>query len=484
VALNWFEAKVWRFFEQFELRGESVRILLAVSGGADSMALLECFKSFAIEGLIGGGIFCGHVNHSLRGLASDGDETFVIEQCGVMGVGVESRRIDVRGYAESEKLSIETAAREMRRAELLGMAGEAGCCVIATAHHADDNAETMLHRLLRGTGLRGLAGIRAERELDGSFFISPLLCVSRSEIERYLNEKGAGWRSDITNQDVRYTRNFIRHCLVGAIDDGCGESLVELLGSLSGWAGKLRRKVEDEADVIWRDWVEVGEKVVTVEAEGLCETSELVGVEVVRRCLVRVGCGERNVTAGHYKDCYGLFFENVSGKELALPGCDVRREYGSVIFSARDYESEEGERCAWEISMGGEVFFGGYVCCSEILKVESVEEKDYKSQKPGFVEFFDADKIEGALCVLSYDGDLDFVPLGMRGAVKIKRFLDARKIGRDKRSRILVVRDSKKVIWVWPLRVSEQVRIDGDTKNIVRMEISEHAAGGDAVSES
>ena len=168
-----FENKIAEFIEANDLFAGDGGVLVAVSGGADSVALL-----FALYNLIKAGRFkielaVGHVNHNLRGELSDGDEQFVIELGRKLSIPVITRSVDVSGFAAENKLSIETAARELRLKSLAEISSSQGCSKIATAHHRDDNAETLVHRLMRGTAFRGLCGIRSVREL-GSGPSSPL----------------------------------------------------------------------------------------------------------------------------------------------------------------------------------------------------------------------------------------------------------------------------------------------------------------------
>ena len=159
-----FENRVAVFLESEELFAPTERIVLAVSGGADSVCLLHAICSLKAEGLFGGEIIVAHINHRLRGSESDGDEKFVVAEAGRLGLPIVCREVDVGRFAEDNKLSIETAGRQVRIESLIDIAGEHGCRVIAFAHHKDDLAETVIQRLARGTGFRGLAGIWPVRD--------------------------------------------------------------------------------------------------------------------------------------------------------------------------------------------------------------------------------------------------------------------------------------------------------------------------------
>lgn len=206
-----FEENLTRYIEKEKLIDSGGRIAAAVSGGADSTALLYALWSIKKQNIISADLICVHINHQLRGADSDEDEKSVIELADKLNIPAFTKRVDVRGFAKAEKISIETAARELRIKALIEIAKERGCNIIATGHQANDNAETIIHRLLRGTGFRGLCGIKPKNVFEnGIIFVRPLLCFTRKQITDYLTIEGLRWQTDATNFDCRYKRNFIR----------------------------------------------------------------------------------------------------------------------------------------------------------------------------------------------------------------------------------------------------------------------------------
>ncbi|MCH8121442.1 MAG: tRNA lysidine(34) synthetase TilS [Planctomycetes bacterium] len=193
-----FEQKVADFIKANKLFGSVDKVLLAVSGGADSTALLYAMRALSSENVFRAELLCAHINHQLREAEADLDEDFVIAQSARLKLAITTRRVDVRGYAGRNKLSIETAARELRIKNLLEIARANNCKTIATAHQKNDNAETILQRLTRGTGFRGLGGIWPMRVFGCEFkFVRPLLCVRRDEIIEYLEQRNLKWRQTI-----------------------------------------------------------------------------------------------------------------------------------------------------------------------------------------------------------------------------------------------------------------------------------------------
>lgn len=187
------------------------RILVATSGGADSTALLAALSSLAGE--LGLGLHAAHLHHGLRGADADADLAHVRESCERLGVPLTASRMDGRARMRREGLSGEAGLRALRRRFLLAAAKRARCAFIATAHTADDQLETLLMRLARGTGLTGLGGMRARHGV----WIKPLLAATRSDIERDLARAGLSWREDASNAGDDHLRNRIRHAVVPAL---------------------------------------------------------------------------------------------------------------------------------------------------------------------------------------------------------------------------------------------------------------------------
>jgi len=203
---------VWSYCTSLELLVPDTRVVVAVSGGSDSVALLRLLcllrESCHLD------VVCAHFNHQLRGAESDADEVFVRELAGSLGVPCETGSDDVGAYASGHHLSHEEAARELRLRFLRMTALKTGAACIATAHTRDDQAETVLFRLLKGTGLRGMSGMAPR----AGMFIHPLLGVSKEQLQGWLRTQGFVWREDLSNADERYERNFIRTSVIPLIE--------------------------------------------------------------------------------------------------------------------------------------------------------------------------------------------------------------------------------------------------------------------------
>jgi tRNA(Ile)-lysidine synthase len=190
---------------------EGPRLLVAVSGGADSTALLLGLHALADE--MGFELHAAHLNHGLRGAEADGDQAFVAALCGHLGIPLSAARWDCDARMKRRRLAGQSGLRTLRREFLMAAAHRAGASAIATAHTADDQLETLLLRLARGTGLAGLGGMRPRRGV----WIKPLLAATRADIEADLRDLAQPWREDRSNADLRYARSRVRHEVIPAL---------------------------------------------------------------------------------------------------------------------------------------------------------------------------------------------------------------------------------------------------------------------------
>lgn len=480
-----FEKKVAGFIKANGLFGSADKILLAVSGGADSTALMyamcaikaENVPALPLAGKLSGDILCAHINHQLRGPESDGDEAFVIAQADKLNLAITTKRLDVRGFAHKNKLSIETAARKLRIESLLDIAEANDCKWVATAHQKDDNAETVIQRLVRGTGFRGLGGIWPVRKFaDGIGFVRPLLCVRRDEIVEYLRKRNLKWRVDRTNDDCKYRRNYIRHRLLPALQQQSNGSIVEQLSELAQSAQKFYSLVCSSVEKIWPQLTDCTADNVTLDLKSFLAQPPAVKVEMIRRSLTYLGGGERDLTHRHYERVLQLSRQNISGREIGLPdGFVVWCEYWKLIFARAKgvLKPEEQISKSIKLEVPGRTRFALYLIEAAIFEAEGREFEKFKAQKTNFVEWFDLDNVKLPLVVRSREDGDRFVPLGLREEKKVGKFLTAAKVPQQIRKKVFIVADAEKIIWVWPIRIGEQAKVASGTRKILQLRITD-----------
>jgi tRNA(Ile)-lysidine synthase len=471
-----FEKKLADFIKANELFDSSDKILLAVSGGADSTALLYSLSSLRRKNILKPGLHCAHINHCLRADLSDVDEAFVAEQAAELDIPTTARRVNVRKAAARKKLSIETAARQLRINTLIEIAKTNNCNVIATAHQRNDNAETILQRISRGTGYRGLGGIWPKRILNNEFvFVRPLLCLDRDQIIGYLQQRNLKWRYDHTNADCTYRRNYIRHRLLPYLQKDCSASLVERLSGLSESARRFRQLICCRADKVWPEIADRSAEKVMLDVQMLLSQPRSVIVEILRRGLAAVGCGEKNITQRHYEKMLQLARRNTSGTKICLPEEHLAHaEYGKLILSPPEKKSHPAELIdkSTRLNIPGKTIFAGYSIEAGFLKHSEKEFEKFKAKKNSLVEWFDYGKVTPPLFARFRRTGDRFLPLGLDREKKVGKFLTAARVPLQIRRELLVIADCEKIIWLCPVRASQQTKIDRGTRKVLQLKIT------------
>jgi len=468
------EEKVACFIRANRLFEGAARILLAVSGGADSVALLHVMRALATRGVIQAEFVCAHVNHQLRGAASDGDEAFVTAQAAELRIPVITKRVDVSSFAKTHKLSIETAARQLRLASLGEIAPAKGCSWIATGHQMNDNAETVLQRLHRGTGFRGLAGIWPTRPLDGASRLArPLLDCGRPEIIAYLQAHRLNWREDETNDDCAHTRNCIRHRWLPELQSQCRDPLVATLGGLATVAGRLHQRVQEQAKRASTNQVCRTDDERSIDTVALASMPEMVAVELIRLQLTELGCGERDLTRRHYQAILELARSSVAGKTLALPdGFLACRELGQIILRhGTSAPPAEMPTSNVTIRIPGVTRFGTYRIEVTVLDPPASTEAELRSNRDAHFECLDLDRIAPPLIVRARRAGDRFQPLGLTKSKKVGKFLATAKVPQQLRWRTFVFEDEREIVWLCPIRISEYAKITNQTHRILAVRV-------------
>ena len=478
--LHEFENKIACFLRTIDFPTFKVNILLAVSGGADSIAMFYALHALKSQNIFPLNLYCAHINHQLRADA-DKDEEFVISQAQKLNTPIITRRLDVNKFAGDNKLSIETAARQLRIENLTEIAKSNNCNLIATGHHKNDNAETLTHRMLRGTGYRGLAGIWPLRKINKDVcFIRPFLCVTREEVIQYLQHNNLSWKEDYTNAEVIYTRNHIRHKLLPELQKHCKGSLVEQLTELSVKAESFYKQIINKANSLWSEISIRSDEKILLKRNILQSLLPSVQIELIRRALFAIGSGERDIISEHYERILDLIKQGHTGKTIQLPnGFYVYVEYEHIIFkkcresiTLPDSSLNGGlELHPTILKIPGQTIFNKFTIETSIIEKKQADLDKFLKSKTSYIEWFDFDKIKEPLFIRSRNNGDRFIPFGQKKEKKIGKFLTAQHITEEVRSKIMIFEDSEKIIWLCPIRTSEQTKINSETKTILQLKI-------------
>ncbi len=425
------EQQVLKSLEKMGVAGGS-RVGVAVSGGVDSMALLQCLCKLRAQMNIL--ITAYHMEHGIRPESAD-DMRFVMAQCAKRGVSCVAAREDVLALAARRRVSVETAARDARYAFL----DEADEDFIATAHQMNDTAETVLLNLLRGSGLRGLAGIPEKR----GKYIRPLLCVPRADIEAYAKAEGIEYVRDATNDDTGYTRNYVRHELLprcARVNDGAVRNIARAAQLLA----------EDEEALI-----DIARQSGCLEAgpEGAqVDIAKLLALPMaVRKRAIWLAIGAHgsiaDVESVHMDAALRLAESGKSGKRVQLGGrYYAAAAYGKLMIGRT---SEKQYNKPFE-PLSTQCGFGGW-------QFEAVEFGEIPVFGPT-AEYFDLDAVEGAVFRFRQTGD-SIAPLGMQGRKRLSDYLSDRKVPLHRRDGLTVLAKDNEVFWVVGVGVSETSRV-------------------------
>ena len=435
--------------EKFNMLSEGDVVLCAVSGGADSMCLLHLMKEKAEE--LGITVMAAHFNHMLRGEEANRDEAFVAEFCEKNGIPFESGSGDVRAYAKKKHFSTEEAARSLRY-EFIEKTAEKNCCTkIATAHNADDNAETVLLNLTRGSGAKGLGGIPPVR----GTFIRPLLDKSREEIEKYLTDNDVPHVEDSTNAEDEYSRNRIRHHVMPVLN-GINPSFSEAVMRTS----ELMREDEACLGKIAQDFVDEN-----LRGNAL-PVSELIKLpKAILNRVLRLMCG-RALTLTHVEALCRL----LNGEGLActdIPDMRISRDNGYLIFGEGEEKLPE-----LEIKIGDSVSRDGITVSAEIID----NSQNVSNSLNTF--YFKCGSVCGNMFLTSRrDGDK--IRLGYRKCTKsLKDLFSEKKMTQAERNMTPVIRDEKGVIAVGGFGVCERCTAsDGDSVICVKINKTDNTSG-------
>ena len=460
------------YLQDLDMLAGVKRLVVAVSGGADSMALLHMLQGGVSSGDLDCTLLCAHFDHGLRGAAGITESAHVRAYAERLGVPFLTTSLDVTEHARKHRLSIETAARQLRREQRAQWARQYDCQAIATGHHMDDNAETLLFRMARGTGYRGLCGIRPVTELEpGIRFIRPLLCLRRETIRHYLEREKVAWIEDPSNRDPQFRRNHIRHRLLPYLEESCHGSLVTALAALADQADRMQTAVDKHVDDHWNQWTTPRTNGIHLKPGLFTEEPEWRQVSAVFRALSLIGCGLRDIDQTHVQRLCAM--GRTGHGHHILPGAYAAEGNPTGLHLLNDEPPNEVPDFpeADTVPIPGTTLWGPLQITATFVEARPEEQQAFFRTKKEHIEWLDADTITGPLEIRKRQPEDIFLPLGASRPKKVHPFLADAKLDPEQRQRAVVVADSTRIVWVAPVRLSEEVKVTKDTRCILQLEI-------------
>ncbi|MCR4691666.1 MAG: tRNA lysidine(34) synthetase TilS [Lachnospiraceae bacterium] len=490
---------------QYMIRQDMVRpgdhILAAVSGGADSVCLLQLL--YQLQQKLGITLSVMHINHMLRDTA-ERDEEFVKKLCAERDLPFYSRSVAVEEAAKRDGTGIEETARNLRYEALLETAERIGAKKLAVAHHIGDQAETVLFSLCRGSGLAGLGGMHPVTE----HVIRPLLCLDRCQIETYLSEQKLSFMEDETNADETYKRNLIRKTILPALTEKVNDQTPQHIAAAAEFARSADDYLQQQTlEAFGKCLAAQTESSISLSIDTIRNMHPYLRMRVLQKAVYEISGQKKDIAAVHIRDVQSLL-EKQSGRRIALPyGIKVRRSYDLLIFEKNDQlegslggsskRSSDGiqdgsgdgtpggpghdagrnevlvltkeQLIADEFQKGKEISVSGSRLQLHLMSVDggkalaSIPEKSY-------TKWLDYDKIDGPVEFRQAAREDYFYFDDTRKKLAYAYFKD-QKIPAVQRNRQLVCAVSDHVLAFLPGRISNKVKISGDTKRILEIRL-------------
>ena len=417
---------------------QKAKILIAVSGGLDSMVLLELLSLSKLD------IAVAHCNFQLRNAESDGDEAFVKSYCSTHSIHGFFQRFDTQQFAEDEKLSIQVAARKLRYEWFYELLKKENFDFVLTAHHLDDQLETFIINFSRGTGLDGLCGIPSLNDK----IVRPLLIFSRAEIETFANENQLKWREDSSNSSDKYLRNKIRHQLVPLLKE-LNPSFLDSFEKTIQNLSQAQSLVDDASRIVYR-------KVVTdVDYQKIIDLKELMQLSNYQAYLYQ-WLSPFGFSA--WQDIYDL----------------VKSQSGKIIFSEQYRLVKDRETLILEpksITISDEYFIKEKeIQLNFPLKLRFCEVSDLSISDSKTI-FVDSKLVKFPLTLRKWNKGDYFYPFGMNGKKKVSKFFKDEKFSLPKKETTWLLCSENKIIWIVGERMDDRFKITENTQTILKIEL-------------
>lgn len=454
--------KVLRTIKNYNLLDKDDNVVIGVSGGPDSMALL--YLLLDIKKNIPFSIYVAHVNHGVRGKAADKDEEFVKKICEKLHLPFYNKKVNMNKYAREYNITAEEAGRILRYNFFREVLQKHGRGKIAVAHNKNDQGETLLMRFMRGTGIDGLKGIPYKREN----IIRPLLDISREEIETYVEENNIKTRLDQTNLEPIYNRNKIRLELIPYIKQNFNPNIIDTLSRFSRLVSIDSEFLDEVTREFYTKMVKKrGKHSIILNREDFNTLHKSLKQRIIRAALEEIQGSLQGFTEKHINNTLKLFSEGDTGKTIYLiHNIVARTSYEDLIIEKKD--TSEVKDYVYKLNINGTTYIEelGYYLKTKVIPKEKCK-IDFSNR---FKKYFDYDMMSECLYVRNRRNGDRFNPLGMKGTKKLKKFFIDEKIKKEERDYIPLIIDGKNIIWILGYRISNKYRITEKTNNIIIIE--------------
>lgn len=443
---------------------EGDRIIVGLSGGPDSVCLLHVLHRLSLKMNIR--VYAVHLNHQIRGLDAHLDALYVSKLCHKLGIACFIRSIDVPKYCSENGLGLEDGARNLRYMIFKEVKDRIGANKIAVGHNKNDQAETVIMRIMRGTGIKGLSGMDYVRS-DG--VIRPILDLDRSDIESYCKDHSLTPRIDSTNLEAIYSRNKIRLKIIPYMRDEFNENIIDTLVRMSRGMKMDNDYIDSQAQTAYKMSSKKYTNGVYLFTDQVRDQHEAIRSRMVILAIQDILSSVKSFDKKHFDDVLGLLDDSKIDKQIDLPrGLIVYRKKDYLLFTKEALVYEEA-RYDYEVDNEEEVFVREI---GKVFKTRtiSIDEFDKDKIKDG-IQYIDIDKLKGKLRLRNrYQGDKIRL---VGGSKKIKDLFISMKLPKEKRSYVPILLDGDTVVAVCGHRVSVDYKVDEDTKRILEFRLED-----------
>lgn len=447
------EQKVLKFIDENHLINKGDKVLVALSGGADSVFLLNFLVKYKKRLNIKIGAL--HVNHLLRGKEAVQDAAFCRKLCRQNRVKYFEVNKRVKQFAQKNKISVEEAGRIIRYTELINTAAENNFNKIATAHNSTDNAETMLLNLIKGTGIKGIAGIPVNREN----IVRPVLCLSASEIRNYLKKKGIDYRIDISNLSSDFERNFLRNEIIPQLRKRLNPKLENTLLKSSSNFKNISSFIDEVISKSIKRAAAFKNSELVIYLDELKKLNAALQGEFIKTTIQKyfpVGLSNENIIA------VLSLIKKQKGRSAAIGGnLQVVKEEETLIVKTTERKKKTN---SVKIKIGETKKLN-----DTAIKISTLKKSDVKKTKNGKLEFVSGDKLSNIFMLRIWKNGDRFYPLGMKGSKKISDFLNGQKVPFHIKKEQMVLTNSGRIVWVVGYRIDDRFKITTKTKKVIKL---------------
>ncbi|MGB4661611.1 MAG: tRNA lysidine(34) synthetase TilS [Mobilitalea sp.] len=472
--------KVYDYSKKNNMIDKGDRIVVGVSGGADSVCLLHILSEFREE--MGITIFAVHINHGIRGKEAKRDEQYVEQLCRDWNIDYSSYQYDVKKQARVEGISEEEAGRKLRYQAFQDTCRQKNCSKIAVAHNKNDNAETVLFHLFRGTGIKGLTGIEPMRVMKAEdkdiVLIRPLLCLERSEIEEYLKKHKIAYQTDSTNLTEDYSRNKIRHKVLAYATCEINSGSVGNIASAALQLKEIEEYLQNNIDQRYQDLVKKENEEYLFSVASFCKEPVVLQKGMIRKILENLAGKSKDLEAKHVDEIMELCSKQV-GRQINLPyGIIAHKNYEDIrLYCGRNQNADLKDETNKEVGKPIQITIPGQIEIPQIKAVLVAKKMKYKKDdsisKSSCEKWFDYDKIENTVEIRTRK-EGDYIQINdLGGRKKLKDYFIDHKIPSRERDNQILIADGSHIMWILGTgeRMSEKYKVDETTTNILLMKM-------------